>query len=55
MAGLALSMSGVCQLLFGVGNRAAHRIMFVVDFDAVTILRVRHHAQDEFGPRDVGA
>ena len=49
----ALSITGVRQLLFGVGNRPTHRIIFLIESDIVTILRVRHHAQDEIGPMDI--
>ena len=44
-----LSRTGVRQLLFGIGARPTHRIIFHFDQkeDIVTILRVRHHAQDE--------
>ncbi len=49
----ALSISGVRQLHFGVGNHPTHRIIFVIESDVVTILRVRHHAQDDLGPGDI--
>ena len=44
-----LSCAGVRQLLFGIGSRPTHRIVFHFDTEAdtVTILRVRHHGQDE--------
>jgi plasmid stabilization system protein ParE len=44
-----LSRLGVRQLLFGIGSRPTHRVAFHFDVDAdtVTILRVRHHGQDE--------
>ena len=44
-----LSRAGVRQLLFGIGFRPTHRVIFHFDVDAdtVTILRVRHHGQDE--------
>ena len=44
-----LSRAGVRQLLFGIGSRPTHRVVFYFDVDAdtVTILRVRHHGQDE--------
>ncbi len=44
-----LSRVGVRQLLFGIGSRPTHRVVFHFDVDAdtVTILRVRHHGQDE--------
>jgi plasmid stabilization system protein ParE len=45
----SLSLAEVRQLLFGVGSRPTHRIVFHFDqeADTVTILRVRHHGQDE--------
>ena len=44
-----LSTAGVRQLLFGIGSRPTHRIVFHFDSEAdiLTILRVRHHGQDE--------
>jgi plasmid stabilization system protein ParE len=44
-----LSRTEVRQLLFGIGSRPTHRVVFHFDVDAdtVTILRVRHHGQDE--------
>lgn len=47
-----LPIAGVRQLAFGVGPHPTHRIIFVIDADAVVILRVRHHAQDTIGPGD---
>ena len=47
---LALSMTGIRQLLFGVGRHPTHRIIFVIEDDLVTVLRVRHHRQGEIGP-----
>ncbi len=40
-----LSRAGVRQLLFGIGSRPTHRVVFHFDIDAdtVTILRVRYH------------
>jgi plasmid stabilization system protein ParE len=37
---------GVRQLLFGLGRRATHRIVFAIDSDTVVVLRVRHTSQD---------
>ena len=34
------------QLLFGLGNRITHRIVFTVSDQTVSIVRVRHVAQD---------
>ena len=44
-----LSRVGVRQLLFGIGSRPTHRIVFHfdIDTDVVTILRVRHHGQED--------
>lgn len=44
-----LSRSGIRQLLFGIGSRPTHRVVFYFDpeMDTVTILRVRHHGLDE--------
>ena len=43
-----LSRAGVRQVLFGTGNHPTHRVVFLFDndVDIVTILRVRHHAQN---------
>ncbi len=48
-----LSLSGVRQLSFGVGRRPTHRIVFVSDEHAVSILRVRHHGQDVLQSEDL--
>ncbi len=37
---------GLKQSLFGVSNRPTHRIVFTIDVDAITVLRVRHTSQD---------
>lgn len=44
-----LSKKGVRQLLFGVGTRPSHRIVFTInpDVKTITILRIRHHGQSE--------
>ena len=44
-----LSRTGIRQLLFGIGSRPTHRIVFHFDNDTgtVTILRARHHARKE--------
>ena len=36
---------GIRQLLFGIGKRPTHRIVFAVDRKDVVILRVRHISQ----------
>jgi plasmid stabilization system protein ParE len=44
---------GLRQLLFGVSNRPTHRIVFTLDDDVVTVLRVRHTAQDYLSQDDL--
>ena len=43
----------VRQLLFGVGRRFTHRIIFTIDGDDVIVLRVRHSAQDVLSLKDL--
>lgn len=51
LAADSLTLPGeVRQLLFGIGRRPTHRILFEIEGDQVTILRVRHVAQDALGP-----
>jgi len=50
-----LSVAGVRQLLFGVGTRPTHRIMFVVRSNTVIVLRVRHHSEGELAPFDISS
>ena len=38
------------ELHYGLGNRPTHRILFVIDPDAVRILSVRHAAQADWQP-----
>lgn len=40
-----LLVQGIRQQLFGLGRRATHRIVFVIDGDTVVVLRVRHSSQ----------
>jgi len=42
-----LHPTGLRQLLFGSGRHPTHRIIFTIDGDTVTILRVRHTSQGE--------
>ena len=35
------------ELHFGLGSRPTHRVIFVIDPDAVRVLAVRHAAQDD--------
>jgi plasmid stabilization system protein ParE len=37
---------GVKQLLFGLGRRPTHRVVFGIDGDTVIVFRVRHTSQD---------
>lgn len=43
-----LSLAGIRELHFGIGKRPTHRMIYYYDEDQslVTILRVRHHAED---------
>jgi plasmid stabilization system protein ParE len=43
----------VRQLLFGLGRRATHRVLFTVLPDRVSVLTVRHVAREEVGPNDL--
>jgi plasmid stabilization system protein ParE len=40
---------GIRQLLFGIGRRPTHRIIFEIAGKEVNILRVRHVAQNTLG------
>lgn len=40
------------QLAFGLGSRPTHRIVFAVAENTVTVLRVRHAAQDAVAEED---
>jgi plasmid stabilization system protein ParE len=41
------------QLLFGIGRRATHRVVFIIENNQVTVLRVRHSAQDALTLEDL--
>src|SRR5688572_27231577 len=41
-----LLAQGVRQLLFGLGRRPTHRVVFTIDHNTVVVLRVRHTSQD---------
>ncbi len=41
------------ELHFGLGTRPTHRIIFVIDPDAVRVLAIRHVAQDDATPEDL--
>jgi len=38
------------ELHFGLGSRPTHRILFVIDSDAVRVLTIRHAARDDWNP-----
>lgn len=44
---------GVRQLLYGVGRRPTHRLVYTIDGITVVILRVRHTSQDALTSEDV--
>ena len=41
-----LLATGVRQLLFGIGHRTTHRIVFAIDGETVVVLRIRHTSRD---------
>ena len=41
------------QLLFGIGRRPTHRIVFTFSDKVITILRVRHSSQDALNREDL--
>lgn len=41
------------QLLFGLGSRPTHRALFTIAGGVVTVLAIRHIAQDRVTPADV--
>jgi|tagenome__1003787_1003787.scaffolds.fasta_scaffold19282435_1 plasmid stabilization system protein ParE len=45
--------SGLRQVSFGIGKRPTHRIVFTVEQDLVTILRVRHASQQNLTADDL--
>lgn len=48
-----LHPSGLRQLLFGIGRRPTHRILFAVENDVVIVLRVRHTSQQDLSESDL--
>jgi plasmid stabilization system protein ParE len=44
---------GVRQLLFGIGRRATHRIVYTIDAGTVIVLRIRHASQDTLTNEDL--
>jgi plasmid stabilization system protein ParE len=43
----------VRQLLFGLGRRPTHRVLFTIAANEVSVLAVRHVSQSELGPDDL--
>jgi len=41
------------QLLFGIGSRATHRIVFTIEHETVYILRVRSTSQQSLGENEL--
>lgn len=41
------------QILFGIGRRPTHRVLFTIRPDCVYVLSVLHVAQDAVGPDDL--
>jgi plasmid stabilization system protein ParE len=48
-----LHPAGLRQQLFGIGRRATHRVVFIIENNQVTVLRVRHSAQDALTLEDL--
>ncbi|MDZ4658204.1 MAG: hypothetical protein SH868_11560 [Bythopirellula sp.] len=42
------------QLLYGLGRRPTHRILFGIESETVIIFRVRHTSQDALTGEDLG-
>lgn len=45
---------GIRQLLYGLGARPTHRLVYTIDGSKVVVLRVRHASQDTPGRDDLG-
>lgn len=41
------------QLLFTIGHRITHRVIFLFELDTVTVVRVRHVAQDALSSESI--
>jgi plasmid stabilization system protein ParE len=41
-----LHPAGLRQVHFGLGRRPTHRVVFAIDGDTVSVVRVRHMSQD---------
>ena len=50
-----LLAQGIRQLLYGLGRKPTHRLVFAIDADTVIILRVRHTSQDALTVDELGA
>ena len=44
---------GIRQLLFGLGRRPTHRVVFGMEDDTVIVFRVRHTSQDSLTSNDL--
>jgi plasmid stabilization system protein ParE len=42
------------ELHFGIGSRSTHRVIFTIRPDMVVILTIRHTAQGDLEPEDLG-
>lgn len=49
-----LHPTGLRQLLFGIGRRPTHRVVFAVENDVVLVVRVRHASQNALTREDLG-
>lgn len=43
------------DILFGIGRRPTHRVVFTIRGEEVVVLTVRHVAQHDLSPHDIGA
>src|SRR3954451_23240868 len=49
-----LLAQGIRQLLFGLGLKPPHRIVFAIEGRVVVVLRDRHAPQDALSPQHIG-
>ncbi len=49
-----LHPAGLRQMLFGIGRRPTHRVVFTIENDAVLVIRVQHVSQDALTRDDFG-
>jgi plasmid stabilization system protein ParE len=48
-----LLTQGIRQLLYGLGRKPTHRLVFAIDRETVIIFRIRHTSQDALSPDDL--